>query len=131
NKGHSGGSRDQKQDNTAGAGTAYQDLHKRIYSNTFIADGQDQAVKHADTGPFCCSENTAYDTADDDDDQEKAGDRSESYPNRFFHSYPSGCRIIMLLCIDKGNYHGTKTHEDTGDISGHKQCRDGYAACYS
>ena len=36
----------------------------------------------------------------------------------------------MLFCIQESNNHRTKTHENTGNISGHKQGGNGYAACY-
>ena len=77
-KGHGRGCGDQKQDDTAGAGTVYQDFCKGFYSDAPVTDRENQAIKNADACTFGCSENTAHNTTDDDHDQKQTWDRFQS-----------------------------------------------------
>lgn len=128
NEGHGGGGRNQEQDDAGRFGGVEQDVKEAFEVDALIDDGKNQAVENCDACALCGGKDTGDDAADDNDDQQQAG---HGVPHGLQHALAlvkAGGLHTGLFCADERNDHAAQAHQDAGNVTGHKQGRDGDTA---
>ena len=122
---HDAGHADEVLNDRGGLDAAPDDLGQILDSDVAVDEAEDQGVENSDSGALGRGEDTAEDTADNDDDHQQAGNAVPQGLEDELCVVLFGADIAALLGHDASDDHAAETPEDAGDVACHEQSRDG------
>ena len=121
NVAHDTGNADKVLDNGSGLDRGEDDAGQVLDGDVSVDEAEDQSVSNSDCRTLGCGEDTAQNTADNDDDHQQAGDTIPESLQGVLESVVLIGDVAALLCHNACNDHNSKTPEDTGNVACHEQ----------
>ena len=120
NKAHNVRAGDQEHDDSGGLAGIQQDLRQVLDLDAAVNnDGQEQGVGNSHGRRLRCGEDAGHNTADNDNDQQQAGDRIHKVLEEYRSRNLTGSGIVVLLCDDICHHHAGQCPHQAGDVAGH------------
>ncbi len=127
---HDAGHADKVLNDSGGLDGGEDDAGQVLDSDISVDEGEDQSVGNCDSGAFGSGEDTAEDTADNNNDHQKAGDTVPQGLQGVFEGVVLLGGVAALLGHNACNDHNSKTPEDAGDVACHEQSCNRNGACH-
>ena len=126
---HDGGQTDHQGDDAGHLSGFQNDAGQIFQSEALVNQAQNGSVSHSHGRSLGCGEHTAQNTANDDDDEQQAGNGIQNGLQRLLAGNALFDDIALFLCCDTCDHHDDNTPQDAGKITCREQSSHGNAAC--